>query len=570
MTVSLRRDDEAGSAVPGNGQQPFVGGQRIGPYRLVQPLGEGGMGVVYLALDPYGRAVAIKVLREHIAHDVEARNRLRREVETLALVQDPRVAVVLDADTEGPRPFIVTRYIHGPALERVVSESGPMQGEALLRLGRGLWDGLNAIHAAGIIHRDVKPANVILLDGDPVVIDFGIAHVTDDVRLTMTGLVMGTPGYLSPEVVEGARVTEATDWWGWAATLAFAASGAPPFGRGPMQVVLDRVRRGQADLSGVDQRLAPLLQAALSPNPTRRPHAGELVQALDRYAAGTPRTLAMPVAGAPPASQPTRTYPRTSAAQVPEPLAWAPQVQGQAGVRAEDLARDGQPGPPIESTRPADRAEAAGKAGPVQHGPRTVSPSRGGTLIALLVALLGVASLWPVVAIGLVALWSVCARFADRSIMAVLIRRHGHGRRRSDVPLAVLVSPWHVILSVVATVLALVTPAIVAIGSAFSIALVTSAVTGGSPEPNRSLPLVTGGLLGMLMCWWGPGGSRLRRGSRSLVRAMAPGRGGTDFLVAACLLLGFGLGGWAWMQHGNASWWPWSLADFRGVSRFIR
>src|SRR5450631_2386529 len=292
MTAGLKRDDEAGPIVLGPGQ-------RIGPYRLIQPLGEGGMGVVHLALDPKGRAVAIKVLREHIAHDREARNRLRREVETLELVQHPRVAAVLDADTEGPRPYIVTRYIPGPTLDRVVSEDGPLKGEALLRLGRGLWDALNAIHGAGVIHRDLKPANVILLDGDPVVIDFGIAHVADDIRLTMTGLVMGTPGYLSPEVVEGAPVTEATDWWGWAATLAFAASGAPPFGRGPMDVVLDRVRRGRADLSGVDHRLVPLLQAALSPIPAGRPQAHQVVEALDRYAARASSTLPIPVADPP-------------------------------------------------------------------------------------------------------------------------------------------------------------------------------------------------------------------------------------------------------------------------------
>src|SRR5664279_4785454 len=290
MTAGLKRDDEAGSIVLGPGQ-------RIGPYRLIQPLGEGGMGVVYLALDPKGRAVALKVLREHIAHDREARDRLRREVETLELVRHPRVAAVLDADTEGSRPYIVTRYIPGPALDRVVSENGPLQGEALLRLGRGLWEALKAIHGAGVIHRDLKPANVVLLDGDPVVIDFGIAHVADDIRLTMTGLVMGTPGYLSPEVVEGAPVTEATEWWGWAATLAFAASGAPPFGRGPMGVVLDRVSRGQADLTGVDQRLVPLLQAALSPVPDDRPHADQIVQALDRYAAATPPTVAMGTTG---------------------------------------------------------------------------------------------------------------------------------------------------------------------------------------------------------------------------------------------------------------------------------
>jgi serine/threonine protein kinase len=225
-----------------------AGEDRLGPYRLVHQLGEGGMGVVHLALDPSGRAVAIKVLRAHIAHDGDARTRLAREVQTLARVQDARVAAVLDADTDGDRPYIVTRYVPGPPLDQVVADKGPLRGDALLRLGRGLSGALTAIHRAGVVHRDLKPANVLLLDGDPVVIDFGIAHVADDIRLTMTGLVMGTPGYLSPEVVEGAPVTTATDWWGWAATLAFAASGQPPFGRGPMDVVLDRVRRGQADL----------------------------------------------------------------------------------------------------------------------------------------------------------------------------------------------------------------------------------------------------------------------------------------------------------------------------------
>jgi len=536
--VGLRSDDEAEAAVA-------APGQRLGPYRLIQPLGEGGMGVVHLALDARGRAVAIKVLREHIAHDHEARNRLKREVETLARVQDARVAAVLDADTDGPRPYIVTRYIPGPALDRVVTAGGPLQGEALLRLGRGLWEALNAIHAAGVIHRDLKPANVLLLDGDPVVIDFGIAHLADDIRLTMTGLVMGTPGYLSPEVVEGAPVTEATDWWGWAATLAFAASGAPPFGRGPMDVVLDRVRRGQADLSGVDRRLAPLLQAALSPISADRPRADEVVAALDGYAVGAPPTIAVPVASPTLEQEGLRAWQQV------------PATESDRGAAPGDGPDSGATGRP--------EARAAG-----QPDPRAGCPSRVGTLLALSVAVLGVAAIWPLAAVGVVILWSWCARFADRAITSLVTRRRYRGRRRSDVPVAIVTSPWHAVVAALSMALTMVIPAVVAISSTFAIALAAAAVAGGDPQPDRAAPVVAGGLLGLLVVWWGPGGASLRRGSRSLVRGVAPGRGVTDFVVATFLLAGVGLGAWAWLRGAPLDWWPWSLGHFQAISRSFR
>jgi len=539
--VGLEHDDEAGTVL-GPGQHPVAGGQRIGPYRLIQLLGEGGMGVVYLALDAQGRAVAIKVLREHIAHDREARSRLKREVQTLARVQDARVAAVLDADTEGPRPYIVTRYIPGPALDRVVSERGPLRGEALLRLGRGLWEALNAIHAAGVIHRDLKPANVILLDGDPVVIDFGVAHVADDIRLTMTGLVMGTPGYLSPEVVEGAPVTEATDWWGWAATLAFAASGAPPFGRGPMDVVLHRVRHGQADLSGVDQRLAPLLQAALSPNPTERPQAGEVVAAMDRYAAGAPETIALPVVS--PTQEEKGLWDER---QVPVTGRQAPVTERQVPVTDSDRG-----------------APWSGERG--QPDPRVGLPLRVGTLLALLMGVLGVAAIWPIVAIAMVIAWSWCSRFADRSMTSLATRRHDHGRRRSDVPLAIVTSPWHALVAALAMVLTLLIPAVVAVGSTLAIALAGAAAAGGDPQPDSAAPMVAGGFLGLLMGWWGPGGASLQRGSRSLVRDVLPGRGLTDFVVATFFLAGVGLAAWAWVRGGQVDWWPWTPGHFQAIS----
>src|SRR5579875_1108575 len=218
---------------------------RIGDYQLIRKIGEGGMGVVYKALDEDGRAVAVKVLRAHIAHDRSARERLRREVSTLVRVKSPHVASFLDADVDGESPFLVTSFVPGAALDEVVEDDGPFGAARLARLGRGLADALGAIHDAGIVHRDLKPGNVLMVGDDPVLIDFGIAHVADDSRLTSTGLVMGTPGYLSPEIVEGEEVTQATDWWGWAATLVYAASGHSPFGRGPMPVVLDRVCRGE-------------------------------------------------------------------------------------------------------------------------------------------------------------------------------------------------------------------------------------------------------------------------------------------------------------------------------------
>jgi len=533
MTAGLKRDGEAGRFLP-------VPAQWIGPYRLIEQLGEGGMGVVHLALDQSGRAVAIKVLREHIAHDSEARSRLTREVQTLARVQDARVAAVLDADTEGLRPYIVTRYVPGPSLDQVVSDSGALKPESLLRLGRGLSQALQAIHGAGVIHRDLKPANVLLLDGDPVVIDFGIAHFADDVRLTMTGLVMGTPGYLSPEVVEGAPVTEATDWWGWAATLAFAASGAPPFGRGPMDVVLDRVRRGQADLSGVDPLLAPLLQAALSPIAGVRPHADEIVEALDRYAVGAPVTLSFPV-----------SFPLLNAEPSP-PL----------DDELWDLRQDQDDEHDQDQGQGQDWEEQDWEedldVGPGQPDPRIGRPARIGTLLALMVGVLGVAAVWPLVAAGLIIVWSWWARFADRSVTSLVRRRHEHGWRRRDVPMAIVISPWHLAIAASATVIALLLPAAIAVASTFSAALALVPWSGGQPQPGRSLPIVVGGLIGLLLAWWGPGGASLRRGSRSLIRGVAPGRtAAEELVVGAFFLLGAGLGVWAWLRHGQPDLWPW-------------
>ena len=255
-----------------------AGEERLGPYRLHAQLGEGGMGVVYLASGPSGEQVAVKVLRQGIPAETTARRRLAREVDTMRRVHSPYVAEVLDADVEGSPPYIVTRYVAGRTLEDVVAAGGPITGAALARLASGLASALVAVHDAGIVHRDLKPGNVMLVGSDPVVIDFGIAQAPDASRLTMTGMFMGTPGYLAPEIIEGRTSGPAADIHSWGATLAYAATGRPPFGTGQFEAIFYRIVHGQPELAEMPAALLPLVLAALARDPARRPSAAELAQ----------------------------------------------------------------------------------------------------------------------------------------------------------------------------------------------------------------------------------------------------------------------------------------------------
>jgi predicted Ser/Thr protein kinase len=315
-----------------NGQGPLP--DRLGDYRVLRRLGEGGMGVVYLATSPQGHDVAVKALRHPIAAEPNARRRLAREVETMRRVHSPFVAEVLDADVSCEQPYIVTRYVNGRTLEDMVSESGPLSGEALARVAYGLASALTAVHAAGVVHRDLKPGNVMLADGRPVVIDFGIAQAPDLTRLTMTGMFMGTPGYLAPEVIEGKPSATAADVHSWGATLAFAATGRPPFGIGSFESIFYRIVHGQPDLDRFPVSLAPMVMHALARDPARRPSAAELTA---RLAALDPASLVPgPAGGAGPGLRSTAA-PGTIADQ-PGAAGW-----GQAaGVAGGALAGAGQ------------------------------------------------------------------------------------------------------------------------------------------------------------------------------------------------------------------------------------
>jgi hypothetical protein len=491
----------------------------VGKYRLLQRLGEGGMGVVHLALDEQGRAVALKVLRPHVAADPLARQRLAREVSVLRRVRHPRVAEVLDADVAGDPPFVVTRFVPGQPLDAYVREHGPLGRPHLAATARALADALGAIHAAGVVHRDVKPANVMMLDGSPVVIDFGIAHIADESRITHTGLVMGTPGYLSPELADGAALTAATDWWGWAATLAFAATGRTPFGSGPVSIVLDRVQRGAADLSGVEPRLLGAFTAALTADPTLRPPPELLLAGLEgRPAAAAPARGPEPTQPAtervPP---PTERVPvLTEAVQTPRTRALPPDPM-RAPVRPAPIQPAARRAPVQPAARPAPVQPAADPPGAAED-PAAADQLSLPVLLMLLTAFSLMAAVAPPGTAVIAALAMALARTVDRSLIGLLRRRHERGPRGSDAAVTVLLLPWSALRAAVATLFALVLPALVAISVAFLAGVAWS--QGASPQPGSRSALTVGAAAGLITAWWGPGGTSLRSGTRTMVRAV--------------------------------------------------
>jgi serine/threonine protein kinase len=547
----------------------------VGPYRLIQRLGEGGMGVVHLALDPHGKAVALKMLPVHASADPHARLRLSREVATLRRVRHPLVSEVLDADVEGGLPYLVTRFVPGLPLDAHVARYGPLTRPQVAHLARGMADALSAIHAVGVVHRDVKPANVMLVDGEPMLIDFGIAQLADESRITLTGLVMGTPGYLSPEVIAGGEVTAASDWWGWGATLAYAATGRPPFGTGAVEVVLDRVRRGQCDLEGLDGPVRAALAAALSPDPARRAKPASLVAGLEGEPV-RPRPSRAP-GDRSPATEMLRMPPtRRDPAVPPAPAPQAPRQRPAAVARAAGQPAAPRPANPYASPpRPAARANAVpipvtpsgSPPVPVSPPPATVrtpppaarpragpapaaldeepsvtaeeAPGRSGfrmlTLLCGLVALCATAVVAPAVAVLLAGAVMVVARIVDASVTSLLRRRHESGRRGSDVPVTILALPYHALIAALHTCLGLLLPMVVGLSAAFMIGL--GDLRNGVPSPAGA-PALAGGMAALLLtAWWGPGGGSVRRGSRAIVRGAGRSRAGAWMLLGVFVLL---------------------------------
>jgi hypothetical protein len=415
---------------------------------------------------------------------------------------------------------------------------GPLRGAALDRLAEGLAEAIAAIHATGVVHRDLKPGNVMLDDGQPVVIDFGIAHVPDATRLTLTGLVMGTPGYLAPEVIQGGTASGASDVHSWGATVAYAATGRQPFGSGNFQTIFFRVLEGQADLDGMPRHLLPYVAAALSTQPQARPAARWLAGRLGmpplngvngvHGASPLLQGMAATLTDYPP--QPTRLDPAAAPAPVipapAVPVAFPPRAQYRSPAQAARDVADLLPpvAPPPAS---AGRAPSA----PQQALPRQPDwQPRGLGLLSLAaaVAAVGMSVLLPVAGTALSLAVITLLRAVDRAQHSLAARRNRRGVRPSDIVVVIVTAPWTVVRAALTTVLlaplaiivaALAAAASVAFGRTVSLpgagswaagaAVALYCVGPGSAAPRRQLRRMSAAVVrtratlavAMISCW---------------------------------------------------------------------
>jgi eukaryotic-like serine/threonine-protein kinase len=251
--------------------------REIGPYRTLGRLGSGGMGHVFLGMSAGGRPIAVKVIREELADDPQFRTRFRREVAAARKVSGLFTAFVVDADLDGPMPWLATAYVPGPSLTEAVQDHGPFDVSTLLALAAGLAESLSAIHAAGVVHRDLKPSNVLLAEDGPRVIDFGISGAAEASALTGANVVIGSPGFMSPEQVLGHDIGPPSDMFSLGAVLAFAGTGQGPFGSGSNAALVYRLVNAPADLGLLPDEIRPLVGSCLAKHPSDRPTALELL-----------------------------------------------------------------------------------------------------------------------------------------------------------------------------------------------------------------------------------------------------------------------------------------------------
>ncbi len=536
---------------------------QVGPHRLLGRLGQGGMGTVFLGVSPDERAVAVKVLRDGFA-DPDARRRFRHELDALRRVRGPHLVEVLDADVEADTPYLVTRFVPGTRLDDLVHRSGTLPRGDLQSVARGLADALTALHAAGVVHRDLTPGNVLVLDGQPHVIDLGLATAADVTALTRSGLVIGTPGYLAPEQVTGSLVTPAVDVHAWGATVAFAGTGRPPYGTGRPEAVLYRIVHGEPDLEGLPPEVAGLVTAAMDADPLARPTARQLLAALGGTTAAAPVTVHLPrdvdattllsteglTTPFSPASatrmltEPVRELATASSGPRPTPAYAAPTWDVPSYDDGYDDGYDDEP-PYDDALVPYDEEPER----PRTHPARSLQVAA--TALAGL-ALVGATTLVaPVVGAAAALLLLVVLRATGHGSERLRDRRDRRGGRRRDPVVAALGAPWHALLGLVDTLVSLPLLALVAAAPAGLVWSTSPTLRGlERPELTAATAVVVGLAAGLARRVHRPSRRMLRRG----LLAATPGTAGAVVvivvLVAAALVL------LATAEGAAPEWWP--------------
>ncbi|MCD0442134.1 protein kinase [Glycomyces sp. A-F 0318] len=256
---------------------PHDGPAQVGPYRVIAELGGGAMGRVLLGVGRDGRPVAVKVIREWLVQDEEFRARFREEVRRSRQVSGHCTAAVVKAGPDDPVPWLASEFLRGPTLDAAVAAAGPFPETAALRLAAGLASALESVHEAGLVHRDLKPGNVILTADGPRLIDFGIARAADGPQYTRTGAIIGTPAFMSPEQARSQPLTPASDVFSLGSVLAMACTGTSPFAAESAEATRDRVARAEPDLDGLPERVRAIAARCLAPDPADRPDPAEVL-----------------------------------------------------------------------------------------------------------------------------------------------------------------------------------------------------------------------------------------------------------------------------------------------------
>ncbi len=374
--------------------------RQVGRYRLTGRLGNGGMGEVFLGQSPGGRPVAVKLIRSDLAENAAFRARFAQEVAAARRVSGIFTAPVVDADPDAEQPWLVTGYVAGPSLTEAVEGSGPLATHAVLSLAAGLAEGLAVIHAAGVVHRDLKPSNVLLAADGPRIIDFGISRALDASRVTGTGSIVGSPGFMSPEQAEGGPVGPSSDIFSLGSVITFASCGEGPFGSGPATVLLYRIVHGTPAIGGVPASISSLITRSLSKEASLRPTAEEFLAQisaladLDSLRGGRhrrPQPVVPPTASDAPATTPAPrvAQPRhdahdagwsptapsrhqpASALMTPSAAQSAPAIRPEPAAVQPEPPAVAQPTPPTARPSPAQVTPPTARPTPAQVTPPT-------------------------------------------------------------------------------------------------------------------------------------------------------------------------------------------------------